>query len=33
MLLRNSTTGGFEVYDVANNQIESSAFLGAVGGG
>jgi hypothetical protein len=31
MLLRNSTTGGVEVYDIANNQITSAAFIGTVG--
>jgi len=31
MLLRNSSTGGFEVYDISNNNITGAAFLGAVG--
>jgi hypothetical protein len=31
MLLRNSSTGGFEVYDIANNNITGAAFLGTVG--
>jgi hypothetical protein len=31
MLLRNSTTGGFQVYDISNNNIYGSAFLGTVG--
>ena len=31
MILRNSNTGGVEVYDVANNQITGAAFMGAVG--
>jgi hypothetical protein len=31
MVLRNPTTGGFEVYDIANNQITSAASLGQVG--
>jgi hypothetical protein len=31
MLLRNSNTGGLEVYDINNNQITGAAFLGAVG--
>jgi hypothetical protein len=30
MLLRNSSTGGFEVYDIANNNITNAAFLGNV---
>jgi len=29
--MRNTSTGGFEVYDIANNQIASAAFLGTVG--
>jgi hypothetical protein len=29
--LRNTKTGAFEVYDIANNQITSAAGLGAVG--
>jgi hypothetical protein len=31
MLLRNSNTGGLEVYDIANNQIINAAFIGTVG--
>src|SRR5439155_479200 len=31
MLLRSSTTGGFEVYDVSNNNITNAAALGTVG--
>jgi hypothetical protein len=31
MLLRNSNTGGLEVYDIANNTITNAAFIGAVG--
>src|SRR5204862_7779890 len=31
MILRNSNTGGFQVYDISNNNITNSAFLGAVG--
>jgi hypothetical protein len=31
MLLRNSITGGFEVYDISNNNITNAAFLGNVG--
>src|SRR5712672_2124758 len=31
MLLRNSNTGGLEVYDINNNQITGAAFIGAVG--
>jgi hypothetical protein len=31
MLLRNSNTGGLEVYDTANNQISGAAFIGTVG--
>src|SRR5262249_57796748 len=31
MLLRNSSTGGFEVYDISNNNITAAAFLGNVG--
>jgi hypothetical protein len=30
-MMRNTSTGGFEVYDIANNQIASAAFLGTVG--
>jgi len=29
--MRNTTTGGLEVYDIANNQITGAAFLGTVG--
>jgi hypothetical protein len=31
MMMRNTTTGGLEVYDIANNQITGAAFLGTVG--
>jgi len=31
MILRNSNTGGLEVYDIANNQLTGAAFIGAVG--
>src|SRR5712672_2777210 len=31
MLLRNSGTGGFEVYDISNNLITNAAFLGTIG--
>jgi hypothetical protein len=31
MLLRNSSTGDFELYDISNNNITNSAFLGTVG--
>jgi hypothetical protein len=31
MLLRNSNTGGLEVYDIANNQLTGAAFIGNVG--
>jgi hypothetical protein len=31
MLLRNSNTGGLEVYDIANNQITNAGFIGTVG--
>jgi len=31
MILRNSNTGGVEVYDISNNQITGAAFMGAVG--
>ena len=31
MLLRNSSTDGFEVYDMSNNNITGAAFVGAVG--
>jgi hypothetical protein len=30
-LLRNSNTGGLEVYDISNNQITNAAFIGTVG--
>ena len=30
-MLRNSTTGGLEVYNINNNQITGAAFLGTVG--
>jgi hypothetical protein len=30
MLLRNSNTGGLEVYDIAKNQITTAAFIGTV---
>ena len=30
-IMRNATTGGLQVYDIANNQITGSAFLGTVG--
>jgi hypothetical protein len=29
--LRNSNTGGLEVYDINNNQLTGAAFIGAVG--
>jgi hypothetical protein len=29
--LRNSKTGGLEVYDIANNQLSGAAFIGTVG--
>jgi hypothetical protein len=29
MILRNTTTGGLEVYDISNNQITGAAFMGA----
>jgi hypothetical protein len=29
--LRNSKTGGLEVYDIANNQLTGAAFIGTVG--
>jgi len=29
--MRNTKTGGFEVYDIANNQITGATFLGTVG--
>jgi hypothetical protein len=31
MVLRNTKTGAFEAYDIANNQITSAASLGSVG--
>jgi hypothetical protein len=31
MILRDSNSGGFQVYDIKNNQIIGSAFMGAVG--
>jgi hypothetical protein len=31
MILRNVGTGGLQVYNIANNQITGSAFLGTVG--
>src|SRR5437899_5422422 len=31
MLLRNSNTGGLEVYDIANNAITNAAFIGGIG--
>jgi len=31
MLLRSSSTGGFEVYDISKNNITNAAFLGTVG--
>jgi len=31
MLLRNSDTGGLEVYDITNNQITGAAFIGTIG--
>ena len=31
MLLRNRNTGGFEVYDISNNNITGAGFLGTVG--
>jgi hypothetical protein len=31
MVLRNITSGAFEVYDIANNQVTAAASLGAVG--
>jgi hypothetical protein len=31
MLLRNSSTGAFEVYDISNNKITGSASLGTIG--
>ena len=31
MILRDSNTGGLEVYDINNNQITGAAFIGTVG--
>ena len=31
MLMRNSNTGAFEVYDITNNQLTSAAPMGQVG--
>jgi hypothetical protein len=31
LLLRNSHTGGLEVYNIANNQLTGAAFIGTVG--
>src|SRR5215475_12321491 len=31
MLLRNSNTGGLEVYDINNNHITNAAFIGTIG--
>jgi hypothetical protein len=31
MILRDSNSGGFQVYDIKNNAVTSSAFMGAVG--
>src|SRR5439155_24091913 len=31
LLLRNSGTGGLEVYDISNNQLTGAAFIGTVG--
>src|SRR5262249_20317246 len=31
LLLRNSTTGGLEVYDINNNRLTNAAFIGTVG--
>jgi hypothetical protein len=31
MILRNSATGGVEVYDIANNQLTGANFMGSVG--
>ena len=31
MMLRNANTGGLQVYNISNNQITGSAFLGTVG--
>jgi hypothetical protein len=31
LIMRNTRTGGLEVYDIANNQITGAAFMGTVG--
>ena len=31
LMMRNTKTGGLEVYDIANNQITGAAFMGTVG--
>ena len=31
MIMRNSRTGGLEVYDISNNQVTGAAFIGTVG--
>jgi Subtilase family len=31
MLLRDANSGGFQVYDISNNQVTGSAFMGTVG--
>jgi len=31
VIMRNTKTGGLEVYDIANNQLTGAAFLGTVG--
>jgi len=31
MILRNTTNGGLEVYDINSNQITGAAFMGTVG--
>ena len=31
MLMRNSNTGGLELYDISNNQITDAHFLGTIG--
>ena len=31
LMMRNTNTGGLEVYDIANNQITGAAFLGTIG--
>jgi hypothetical protein len=33
MILRNTGTGGLMVYDISNNQITNTSFMGTVGGG